>query len=666
MTLPQAAEWYVLHGFDVLALKPGTKDPHTKHGKDDATSDVEQIREHWAKHPDDNIGLRPEPNELVIDVDTEAAHGANGYATLASMVDELGPLPHDADTAKTPTGGQHIWLQYPGGEHNGGLGPGIQIKGHGGYVVGPPSVIDGKRYRWEQLTTCPLKTALPDQWLAEVIKTPPPPRPKVKWNKTFDAGNDKFVATGIEENLQRLANTVRGGVPPGERNVGKLEGRNTWLNVYGLRCARLLLRIEATPGVKRDRLADQLIDACHANGLVNEHGIGSVRRTIASAFKKADAEGPADKNDRKVKDDNMTDGKGSGKNRQSSSNTNESDKSNHTITWRTADQVSDGVPEWVWYHDNKGRLMRGTLVHFAGRPEAGKSTAARYFAAGYSLGTVEGCFYSQPQHVAYIAAEESIEYWIKPSLRAYDADLSRIHFPTVQFDGQKVPLLSTRDEDLLTKHLLRIGITIVYVDPIMSTISKAADVNKSNQIRAYLEPWQRIAEAINGLVTGIVHLIKIPGLDIVASINGSSAFGEVPRAVIAFAADEVTGEHVLSQEKNSAGVKDLALTYDIEGATVHTDGGPGEVARFILGGPSERRVSDLLSHDLDRLGERSIEVLEAFRMAGEPLDLTMVSTLLPSFSRDDLGRYIRRLAKNNLLAKVGRGVFVWPLYAKNA
>ena len=47
---------------------------------------------------------------------------------------------------------------------------------------------------------------------------------------------------------------------------------------------------------------------------------------------------------------------------------------------------------------------------------------------------------------------------------------------------------------------------------------------------------------------GVVHLTKVPGSDIVAAINGSSAFGEVARAVIAFAKDPQSdnGERVLS------------------------------------------------------------------------------------------------------------------------
>ena len=60
------------------------------------------------------------------------------------------------------------------------------------------------------------------------------------------------------------------------------------------------------------------------------------------------------------------------------------------VTSVLASQVKSGVPEWAWRTHGKGRLMRSTLVLFGGRPSAGKSTAARWFASGYSTGTVEG------------------------------------------------------------------------------------------------------------------------------------------------------------------------------------------------------------------------------------------------------------------------------------
>lgn len=146
--IANAALTYARKGYAVLALQPGTKLPYTTHGVDDATSDIEQVREWWACHPDSNIGVRPPPGVLVLDVESMAGHGIDGFATMAALVAKLGPLPDNTPKVITPTGGVHYWLRYNGEAVWGSLGPGVDVKTHSGYVVVPPSVINGERYRW--------------------------------------------------------------------------------------------------------------------------------------------------------------------------------------------------------------------------------------------------------------------------------------------------------------------------------------------------------------------------------------------------------------------------------------------------------------------------------------------------------------------------------------
>jgi hypothetical protein len=334
------------------------------------------------------------------------------------------------------------------------------------------------------------------------------------------------------------------------------------------------------------------------------------------------------------------------------------------ITWRTGDQIKDRVPEWAWKFNSKGRLQRGTLVLFAGRPGAGKSTGARWFASGFSNGTLDGCFIGQPQNVAYIASEESVEDMIKPSMRAHGADHARIYYPKVQVNGQEVRLLSIVDEEALTKDLIAHGIKVVFVDPVMSTVHSKVNINANNEVRAYLEPWARIARAIDGLVIGIVHLTKAPGGDIVAAITSSSAFGEVARGIIAFAKDQQSddGTRVLSQEKNSAGPEDLAMEFKIESKLVTTDEGTtAEVGRFVLGDVSDRRVADVLqtdpaSRNVAKAGTKMAEVLEAVRRTGEPVTAAVIGPRV-DISKQLCSNYLNRLADAGLIRKLGHGLF---------
>lgn len=266
------------------------------------------------------------------------------------------------------------------------------------------------------------------------------------------------------------------------------------------------------------------------------------------------------------------------------------------IQWQTADQVCDAVPLWAWEYDGRGRIQIGTLALFAGRPGAGKSSAARWFAAQATRGLLEGCWNKEPQNVAYIAtAEESVKYTITPGLRAADADLSKVHFPTVTHDGQNAQLLSIVDEADLITYLLAHRITVVIVDPLMSTIAATSDVNKNNEVRAQVAPWSRIADAINGIVVGVVHLRKNNTGDVVAGVTGSSAFGEMARAVFGFAKSPTDDTRVMSQHKNSVGFEDLSLSYQIDSETITVASGEtAEVGAFRILGPSEITVEDIL------------------------------------------------------------------------
>jgi hypothetical protein len=65
----------------------------------------------------------------------------------------------------------------------------------------------------------------------------------------------------------------------------KTEARNPQCNISALKLARL-------PGIDRNWLREQLVDAMHANGSVRENGMYGVQATIDSAFAKADKDGP--------------------------------------------------------------------------------------------------------------------------------------------------------------------------------------------------------------------------------------------------------------------------------------------------------------------------------------------------------------------------------------
>jgi hypothetical protein len=263
------------------------------------------------------------------------------------------------------------------------------------------------------------------------------------------------------------------------------------------------------------------------------------------------------------------------------------------ITFKRASAVRKRVPQWVWRHGDEGRIQLGTVSMFAGKPAAGKSTASRWFAAQVTRGTLPGIWEGVPMNVAMVSVEEQEDTTVVPSLEVSGADLDRVFLPEVIDAGRESMFGSIRDEEQFTKLLIDKDIRAVFIDPVMSTFGGKADVYRNNEVREYLNPFVRMAQAINGFVICVHHLRKGTVSDVLGAMNGSSAFGEVPRAVFGFAPFE-SGAHVMEQVKNSAGPTDLKLEYHLPiQYTTDDDGVPFELPKFEIKGNTTVSISDI-------------------------------------------------------------------------
>lgn len=167
--LLQAALSYAARSWPVLPLRPRGKEPLTAHGFKDATTDPATIRSWWQRWPDANIGLATGRSSGVVVLDVDPRHG--GDESLLN----LPPLPESVESL-TGGGGRHIYFHSPGFEvrcRSSALGPGLDLKGDGGYVLLPPSVHpSGGRYEWE-LSSHPDEVPIapmPD-WLLALLST---------------------------------------------------------------------------------------------------------------------------------------------------------------------------------------------------------------------------------------------------------------------------------------------------------------------------------------------------------------------------------------------------------------------------------------------------------------------------------------------------------------
>jgi hypothetical protein len=153
--LLEAALRYNQWGWPVFPLKPHTKVPATRNGFKNATTNPRHIRGWWTKHPHCNIGI---PTGLAFDViDVDVPDGPATYARL--IADDLIPDVHGQ--VATASGGLHLYIPASGDGNRAGIEPGIDYRGHGGYVVAPPSTLGARGRAWYwTVAPSPLLTAV--------------------------------------------------------------------------------------------------------------------------------------------------------------------------------------------------------------------------------------------------------------------------------------------------------------------------------------------------------------------------------------------------------------------------------------------------------------------------------------------------------------------------
>ncbi len=180
-----AALAYARRGIPVFPCEPGGKRPLTYNGFWDATADASSVTAWWRRWPDANVGVPTGERSglLVLDVDSDAG----GPDSLVLLERLNGPLPRTAK-GRTGGGGVHVFFRYPSSEtvrnSAGRLGPGLDVRGEGGYVVVPPSRTQGA-YEW--LDRAPLAEA---EWLLRCLRE--------HWPQSAASRADNPTQSGME------------------------------------------------------------------------------------------------------------------------------------------------------------------------------------------------------------------------------------------------------------------------------------------------------------------------------------------------------------------------------------------------------------------------------------------------------------------------------------
>lgn len=147
---------YAARGWPVFPCQwqgPRRKSPLTRNGLTDATTDLAAIEAWWRKDPLALIGVPTGKPIGCVVLDIDRKNGVDGLATYGKLdCPILPPVP----TARTSSGGFHLYFERPSeglrntnGSRGRGIGPGLDWRGDGGYVI-LPSARSG--YRWDHWT----------------------------------------------------------------------------------------------------------------------------------------------------------------------------------------------------------------------------------------------------------------------------------------------------------------------------------------------------------------------------------------------------------------------------------------------------------------------------------------------------------------------------------
>jgi len=158
-------------GWAVFPVESRGKKPLIKNWPNLATTVQATVKDWWTRWPDANIGVvtGAKSGILVLDID-----GDKGWVSLGELERMHGwALP---PTLVVSTGrGAHLYFKHPGGHIGNGANihglAGLDIRGDGGYVVGPGSLhSSGARYEIVVRPACPLRVL---RELVEALPTAP-------------------------------------------------------------------------------------------------------------------------------------------------------------------------------------------------------------------------------------------------------------------------------------------------------------------------------------------------------------------------------------------------------------------------------------------------------------------------------------------------------------
>jgi Bifunctional DNA primase/polymerase, N-terminal/AAA domain len=538
-------------GYAVHPLKPGAKTPITAHGFKDASTEPDQIRSWWTQTPEANIGIATGAVSGISVLDEDVKDGAGGDVTLAALLAEQGKSLEAHVRQTTWSGGRQYFFVYSPRSRQGAgcYGKGLDGRNDGGYVVAPPSIVNGKKYEWVvkplegQGVTLPMPA-----WLLDLGERVAP------------TSSERRNPPGWADELMML------GVPEGQRDheanrlikhareTGKSEA-DCWarLTTFGSNC---------TPPFdpKTDRKIAEKIRKAYAKPPVFEPSpvpilVSPTRPTFAAT--------------------------------------------SSGLVVEHGDQIEMKRISWLW----PGHIPRGMPSLLSGDPDVGKGLTLMDLAARVTTGRpwpdeLADTPLREPRHVIILSAEDPADTVIKPRLVAAGAD-DRFYSIISAVDlGEGTERGLSLETDIPRVQALAIErqSALLIIDPLNAYLGHT-DTFTDNKVRFSLKPFTRMLELLNLAAISLMHLGKESDRIAIYRSLGSVGFTAAPRAGFCVArepSDPESLRRLFLPVKINIATRPAGLVFEIEPATVPApDGGnPIEVARVRWTGETTTITAD--------------------------------------------------------------------------
>lgn len=203
-----------------------------------------------------------------------------------------------------------------------------------------------------------------------------------------------------------------------------------------------------------------------------------------------------------------------------------------TATPQKLVRMSDIVEKQIHWLSPTAGIPLGGITVLVGAGGCGKTLLCILMAARVSRGEpiLPDDPRCEPSTVFFITAEDSLEHVLKPRLRLARAEMSNVFSIDL---GQTDFTLPTGLKDLESR-IAELAPRLVVIDPISAFLGAGIDSHKDTSLRTMLRPIHALAEKHQISIVCVLHTNKSDSVDVTRRTNGSVAWNNAARNVIAF------------------------------------------------------------------------------------------------------------------------------------